>query len=159
MNQELEESFQRGMLRSPKNLGLVVNNITNSCRRISPFLDRMKYEMIYITYYLDDNLHHHFSAWPYAANVIFWCDMHYYWNGDDLHFKISSSNGVKDDDFLSLTKTGHDRTKYTWRIDDITGPEILGEDYVYHTMLIAYNYYFSGMYINSCKHSRKTKTT
>jgi len=151
MDRELEESFQRGMRRSPQNLGAVSSNITNSCMRIEPMLSRMKYEIHYSTYFIDHILYHHFSACPYATNVLFICDMHYYWRGSSLYFHIASSNGLIENDFRFLTKSIDDAPRYTWRIDDICGPEILAEVYVYQTMLIAYNYYFINMYVKSCK--------
>ena len=50
-------------------------------------------------------------AWPYANNVVFVCDMRYFWQSDVLHFHISSSNGVKNNDFSSHTHT-HAKKKH-----------------------------------------------
>lgn len=151
MNRRHEESFQRGMRSSPQNLGVASRNITSSCMRIEPMLFSAKYDIHYSTYFFNHNLHHRFSASPYATNVLFICEMHYYWEGSSLYFHIASSNGIIDNDFRLLTKSMEDIPRYTWRVDDICGPEILAEEYVYQTMLIAYNYYFINMYVKSCK--------
>lgn len=154
MNDELERDFQRGIFRSPKNLGIAAPNISNCFRRFEPFLTRVKYDIRYHTYYNDDILYHRLVAWPYANNVVFVCYMRYFWQSDVLHFHISSSNGVKNNDFSSLTNTPKDFSNYTWRVDEITGPEIVAEDYIYYTLGIAYWYYFERMFIPSSKFMR-----
>lgn len=154
MNQELETSLQRALRKSPENILQGTKCITNSCRRISPFLIRQMYNLHFITYNVDDILHHRIAALPYATNTIFFCDMHYYWEAGRLHFHISSSDGVINNEFDTLTKSGRDIEKYLWRVDDITGVEILAEDYIYATLEIVYMKYFFGIYVPYAKWQR-----